>query len=154
MQLGFGSCFFISLAYTDESEMLSLISISSLPASRILYGYWLLVKELSHRSQRVFSEAGCRIGLKEGTQLGRNGKWRLGIMRQHLHSSLKKLMFSQFKFRTLSVSGGGFINLLINSYVYSSLFTKHLIQLARQYSWSWSCVVSKNQYNSYLLSSL
>lgn len=154
MPLGLGSCFFILLAYTDESEMLSLIITSSLPASGILYGYWSLVKELSRRSQRVFSEAGCRMGLKEGTQLGRNGKWRLGIMRQRLHSLLKKLVFLQLKFRTLSVSGGGFINLLIYSYVYSSLFTEHLIKLDRQYSWSQSCIVSKNQYSSCLLSSL
>lgn len=63
-------------------------------------------KELSDRSQKIFSEARFRIRLKKETQLGRNCKWGLGIKRWHLYSLKEQLMFLRFKVRTLSVSGG------------------------------------------------
>lgn len=65
-------------------------------------------KELSHGSQRVFSGVGCRIGLKKGAQLGTNGKWSMGVMRQHLHSLLKKLTFSSFSSEPCRFQGGRF----------------------------------------------
>lgn len=77
-------------------------------------------KELSERSQRIFSEARFRTGLKKETQLRRS--WGVGIKRWHLYSLKGQLMFSQFKVRTLSVPGGGQVSLIhglfISTFIY------------------------------------
>lgn len=116
MPLRFGSCFFSIII---KSEVLSWLSS---PFLFQFQEYCLHIKNFLIAHKGSSQRGGMQVELKKENPTAKkmaSGDW---VSRGHLYSPLREqLMFtSQFKFRTLSISEGGFINSLVYSYISSA----------------------------------